>query len=81
MQKGIKANQSSSVEILMRGIIHPQIQLGALDIGLADHPLFFVRTLLILLGIQTFFIGLVAEIILFMHRPSVPYYNIEEKIA
>ena len=50
------------------------------DIGLADRPLFFVGTLLILLGIQTFFIGLVAEIILFMHRPSTPHYNIEEKI-
>ena len=50
------------------------------DVGLSDRPLFFVGTLLILLGIQTFFIGLVAEIILFMHRPSVPHYNIEEKI-
>ena len=50
------------------------------DIGLADRPLFFVGTLLILLGIQIFFIGLVAEIILFMHRPSTPHYNIEERI-
>jgi len=50
------------------------------DMGLAERPLFFVGTLLILLGIQTFFIGLVAEIILFMHKPSAPYYNIEEKI-
>jgi glycosyltransferase involved in cell wall biosynthesis len=50
------------------------------DMGLAERPLFFVGTLLILLAIQTFFIGLVAEIILFLHKPSMPYYNIEEKI-
>ena len=40
------------------------------DIGLADRPLFFVGTLLILLGIQIFFIGLVAEIILFKQNRS-----------
>ncbi|MEA3437220.1 MAG: glycosyltransferase [Thermodesulfobacteriota bacterium] len=56
------------------------IQRLLFDIALADRPLFFVGTLLILLGIQIFFIGLVAEIILFMHKPSVPHYNIEEKI-
>jgi glycosyltransferase involved in cell wall biosynthesis len=50
------------------------------DVGLADRPLFFIGTLLILLGIQIFFIGLVAEIILFMHKPSTPHYNIEENI-
>lgn len=50
------------------------------DIGLAERPLFFVGTLLLLLGVQTFFIGLVAEIIMFLHKPSTPHYNIEEKI-
>ena len=33
MQKGIKIDQSSADEIPMRDIIHPQLQLGALDIG------------------------------------------------
>ena len=50
------------------------------DIGLADRPLFLGGILLIMLGVQTFFIGLVAEIILFMNVPSEPHYNIEEKI-
>ena len=50
------------------------------DTSLADRPLFLVGILFIVLGIQTFFIGLVAEIILFMHKPSEPHYNIEEKV-
>ena len=50
------------------------------DISLSDRPLFLGGILLIMLGVQTFFIGLVAEIILFMNVPSEPHYNIEEKI-
>jgi len=50
------------------------------NVGLSDRPLFLVGILLILLGVQTFFIGLVAEIILFMHMPTEPHYNIEKKI-
>jgi hypothetical protein len=50
------------------------------DIALSDRPLFLGGILLIMLGVQTFFIGLVAEIILFMHVPSEPHYNIEETI-
>ncbi len=50
------------------------------DISLADRPLFLGGILLIMLGVQTFFIGLVAEIILFMNVPAEPHYNIEEKI-
>ena len=37
-----------------------------------------VGVLFMLVGLQTFFIGLVAEIIIFMHMPSEPDYNIEE---
>jgi len=50
------------------------------NVGLSDRPLFLVGILMILLGVQTFFIGLVAEIILFMHMPTEPHYNIEKKI-
>lgn len=46
--------------------------------GLSGRPLFLVGILFLLIGLQTFFIGLVAEIILFMHMPSEPEYTIEE---
>jgi len=46
--------------------------------GLSERPLFLVGMLFMLVGLQTFFIGLVAEIIIFMHMPSEPDYNIEE---
>lgn len=48
------------------------------DQGLSERPLFLVGILFLLVGLQTFFIGLVAEIVLFMHMPSEPEYNIEE---
>jgi glycosyltransferase involved in cell wall biosynthesis len=47
------------------------------DQGLSERPLFLVGVLFLLVGLQTFFIGLVAEIIIFMHMPSKPDYNIE----
>lgn len=46
--------------------------------SLADRPLFLGGLLFILIGLQTFFIGLVAEIIIFMHMPDEPAYNVEE---
>jgi uncharacterized membrane protein YhaH (DUF805 family) len=48
------------------------------DQGLSERPLFLVGILFLLVGLQTFFIGLVAEIIIFTHMPSEPDYNIEE---
>ena len=50
------------------------------DQGLSERPLFLVGILFLLVGLQTFFIGLVAEIVLFMHMPSQPEYNIEEVV-
>jgi glycosyltransferase involved in cell wall biosynthesis len=48
--------------------------------GLSERPLFLVGVLFLLVGLQTFFIGLVAEIIIFMHMPSEPDYNIDKII-
>jgi glycosyltransferase involved in cell wall biosynthesis len=48
------------------------------DQGLSERPLFLVGILFLLVGLQTFFIGLVAEIIIFTHMPSEPDYNIEK---
>lgn len=48
--------------------------------GLAERPLFLIGVLLCLVGLQTFFIGLVGEIIIFTHMPSEPGYNIEDII-
>jgi len=48
--------------------------------NLAGRPLFLAGILLLLIGMQTFFIGLVAEIIIFIHAPSEAQYNIEKII-
>lgn len=49
-------------------------------VSLADRPLFLVGVLLSLIGLQTFFIGLLGEIIIFTHMPSEPQYNVEEVV-
>lgn len=50
------------------------------SIGLSERPLFLVGVLLVLIGLQTFFIGLVGEIIIFTHMTSDPDYKIEKII-
>ena len=47
-------------------------------VALSERPLFLGGILFLLVAIQTFFIGLVAEIIIFMHMPEEPQYNIEK---
>jgi glycosyltransferase involved in cell wall biosynthesis len=46
--------------------------------GLAERPLFLIGILFLLIGMQTFFIGLVGEIIIFTHMPAEADYNIDE---
>lgn len=48
--------------------------------ALSERPLFLAGILFLLVGLQTFFIGLVAEIIIYMHMPSEPEYNVEKII-
>jgi len=50
------------------------------DVSLAGRPLFLGGILFLLVGLQTFFIGLVAEIIIFTHMPEEPQYLIDEII-
>jgi len=46
--------------------------------ALANRPMFLLGVLFLLIGLQTFFIGLVAEIIIFIHQPAEPTYHIEK---
>jgi hypothetical protein len=50
------------------------------DIGLSDRPLFLIGILFIVLGLQIFAIGLIAEILIFTHAKEIKEYNIEEII-
>jgi glycosyltransferase involved in cell wall biosynthesis len=52
-----------------------------IDIPLADKPIVLVSILLIVFGIQLFAIGLVAEIIIFIHSKDSKEYIIEEIIT
>jgi glycosyltransferase involved in cell wall biosynthesis len=48
--------------------------------SLSNRPLFLIGVLISLVGLQTFFIGLIGEIIIFMHMPEQPGYRIEKLI-
>jgi glycosyltransferase involved in cell wall biosynthesis len=48
--------------------------------SLSSRPLFLIGVLISLVGLQTFFIGLIGEIIIFMHMPEQPGYRIEKLI-
>ena len=49
--------------------------------ALSEQPLFLVGIIFLLVGLQTFFIGLVAEILIFLHISPEPDYNIEEIVS
>jgi glycosyltransferase involved in cell wall biosynthesis len=51
-----------------------------LDQGLANRPLFLIGVLISLVGLQTFFIGLIGEIIIFTHMPEQPRYRIDKLV-
>lgn len=51
-----------------------------LSIPLADRPLLLLASLLIVLGVQIFAIGLIGEIIIFTHAKDLKEYTIEEII-
>lgn len=48
--------------------------------SLSGRPLFLIGVLVSLVGLQTFFIGLIGEIIIFTHMPEQPGYRIEKLI-
>jgi len=49
-------------------------------VGLADRPIVLVGTLLVVLGVQIFAIGLLAEIIIFTHAKDIKEYTIDQII-
>lgn len=73
---GLLGGGIGAVGLLISTITILQRLFGA--VSLADRPLFLVGVLLSLIGLQTFFIGLIGEIIIFTHMPEAPHYNIEE---
>jgi hypothetical protein len=50
------------------------------NVGLADRPIVLVGTLLVVLGVQVFAIGLLAEIIIFTHAKDIKEYTIDQII-
>jgi len=48
--------------------------------GLADRPILLLGTLLVVLGVQVFAIGLIAEIIIFTHAKDIKEYTIDQII-
>ena len=56
-------------------LIFERIFLGA---PLADRPLLLLSSLLVVLGVQIFSIGLIGELIIFTHAKSIKEYTIEE---
>ncbi len=49
--------------------------------GIADRPLLLLGVILMVLGIQTLSIGLIGEIIIFIHARRLKEYHIEEYLA
>lgn len=49
-------------------------------IALADRPAILISTLMVVLGIQIFAIGLIGEIVIFTHAKEMKEYHIEEII-
>jgi hypothetical protein len=47
---------------------------------LADRPALLLGTLLVVLGVQVFAIGLLGEIIIFTHSKDIKEYSIEQVI-
>ncbi len=49
--------------------------------GIADRPLLLMGVILMVLGVQTLSIGLIGEIIIFIHARRLKEYNIEEYLS
>jgi glycosyltransferase involved in cell wall biosynthesis len=50
------------------------------DVGLAERPALILGSLLVVLGIQLFAIGLIGELIIFTHARHIKEYQVEETI-
>ena len=50
------------------------------DVGLADRPALLLGSLLLVLGVQTFALGLIGELIIFTHATQLKEYTVAEDI-
>src|SRR5690606_8935692 len=57
------------------------IQRVFFDVPLADRPALLLGSLLIVLGVQTFALGLIGELIIFTHASSMKEYAIRSVIG
>ena len=51
-----------------------------LDIGLADRPALLLSSLMLVLGVQIFALGLLGELIIFTHAGSLKEYSVRRII-
>jgi len=68
--------------IFMGGLITAYLVMERLvfDISLADRPALMISSLFIVLGAQILAIGLIGEIVIFVHSKDIKEYTIEEMI-
>jgi len=50
------------------------------DVGLADRPALLLASLLVVLGVQTFALGLIGELIIFTHAKDMKEYSVRQVI-
>ncbi len=60
--------------------LYPVVERIFFNIALGDRPIFVIATLMIVLGVQVFALGLIGELIIFTHAKNTKEYNIEKII-
>lgn len=69
----------SSLFVLGAGVgVYLAVERLFFDVSLADRPLLLLASLLVVLGVQVFAIGLIGEIIIFTHAKDIKEYTVEE---
>ena len=61
-------------------IVYMVIQRLFFDMGLSDRPALLLASLLAVLGLQLFAIGLLGELIIFTHARSIKDYQVQEVV-
>lgn len=60
--------------------LYPVIERLFYGIAMADRPVFVIASLMIVLGVQIFALGLIGELVIFTHAKNTKEYNIEKII-
>ena len=71
---------AASTLLGLLGLLVTVIQRLALDVPLADRPALLLSSLFVALGLQVLAIGLIGELIVFIHARSMKQYRIREII-